>query len=132
MSRENVEVVRSMYEALNRGDVAGAKEALHPDAELHQPLEAPDADSYYGRDEFERGLALWLSEFDEPRFEPQESTEAGDCVIMRVRVSGRGKASGAETTAEFFHAWTVRDRKPYRCFVRSTRAEALEAVGLAG
>jgi uncharacterized protein len=132
MSAQNVEIVRSMYEAFNRGDVAGAREALHPDAQLHQPPEAPDADSYFGRDEFARGFGLWLSEFDEPRFEPVQSTEADDCVIMRVRVSGRGKASGAETSAEFFHAWTMRDRKPYRCFVRSTRAEALEAVGLEG
>jgi ketosteroid isomerase-like protein len=131
VSRENVETVRRMYEAFNRGDVAGAAESLHPEAELHQPPEAPDSDSYYGREEFARGFALWLREFDQPRFEPQETTEAGeDQVIMRVRVSGRGRISGVETTAEFFHAWTMRDGKPHRCFVRSSRAEALDAVGL--
>lgn len=119
-----------MYEAFNRGDVANATEMLHPDPELHQPPEAPDADSYYGRDEFVRGFRLWLSEFDAPRFEPEEITEAGDYVIMRVRVSGTGKASGIETTAAFFHAWTVCDGKPRRCVVRSTRAEALDAISL--
>jgi ketosteroid isomerase-like protein len=132
MAQENVEIVRSMYEAFNRGDVAGATESLHPEAELHQPPEWPDSHSYYGRDEFARGFALWLREFDQPRFEPQEATEAGeDQVIMRVRVSGRGRISGIETTAELFHAWTMRDGKPHRCFVRNSRAAALEAVGLA-
>jgi hypothetical protein len=99
-----------------------------PQACFRQPPIAPDADSYYGRDEFARGFALRLSAFDEPRIVPQEATEAGD----RVIVSGRGKTSGIETKAEFFHAWRLGDGKPHRCFVRSTRSEALEAVGLTG
>jgi ketosteroid isomerase-like protein len=132
MSQENVEVVRRMYEAFNRGEYARARELLHPEAELHQQPEAPDTDSYYGRDEWERGFTLWLSEWDEPRFEPQEITGISQYVIMRVRVSGRGKSSGIETPTDLFHAWTLRDGKPQRCFVRSTRDEALKAVGLAG
>jgi ketosteroid isomerase-like protein len=130
MSREHVDAVRTMYEALNRAGVSGARELLHPDAELHQPPEMPDADSYYGRDEFQRGIESWLSMWEEPLFEPIEITEAGDCVVMRVRVSGTGKASGVPATTEFFHVWTIRDGKPHRCFVRTTRAEALAAVGL--
>ena len=50
----------------------------------------------------------------------------------RVIVSGRGNTRGIETKAEFFHAWRLGDGKPHRCFVRSTRSEALEAVGLTG
>ena len=130
MSQENVEVVRRMYEAFNRGEAAAARELLHPEAELHQPPEAPDTDSYYGRDHFERGFALFTEEFDEPRFEPEEATEIDGCVIIRVRVSGRGRTSGVETANEWFHAWTVRQGKPHRCFVRTTRAAALKAVGL--
>jgi hypothetical protein len=49
-------------------------------------------------------------------------------VILRVTVSGKGKASGIDTTTEFFHAWTVRDGKPRRCVVRSTQADAIEAL----
>jgi ketosteroid isomerase-like protein len=131
MSQENVEIVTAMYEAFNRGDMALAAASLHPHAELHQPPEVPDTASYYGREEWARGFSLWLSAFDEPRFEPREITEVGDCVLMRVLVSGRGKTSGIASTSEFFHAWSLRDGKPYRCFVRSTKNEALEAVGLA-
>src|SRR5437763_11685479 len=128
MAQENVEIVRDMYEAFNRGDVETAWDLMHPDAELHQPPEVPDSDSYYGREEWARGFYRWFSEFDEPRFEPQEATGAGEHVIMRVCVSGKGKTSGISTTGEFFHAWTMRDGKPHRCIVRSSRAEALEAV----
>jgi ketosteroid isomerase-like protein len=131
VSQENVEILFRMYEAFNRGEAARARELLHPDAELHQPPEAPDTDSYYGRDEWERGFALWLSEWEDARFEPLEATAADGCVIMRVRVSGRGRTSGVETANEWLHAWTLREGKPHRCFVRSTRMEALKAVGLA-
>jgi uncharacterized protein len=130
MSQENAEIVRAMYEAFDHGDVLAAWDMMHPDAELHQPPEVPDTDSYFGRGEWARGFALWLSEFDEPRFTPQEITEVEGCVIMHVRVSGKGKASGLVTEADFFHAWTLRDGRPYQCFVRSTRAQALKAVGL--
>jgi ketosteroid isomerase-like protein len=130
MRRENAETVRQMYEAFNRGDFAAALESLHPDAELHQPSEMPDAESFYGRDEFARGLRLWLSAWEEPRFEPEEVTGTGDDVIMRVLVRGRGKASGIDSAVERFHVWRMRDGRPQRCIVCLTRAETLEAVRL--
>jgi uncharacterized protein len=104
ISNQNVEIVRKLYEAFDRGDVGGAWDLLHPEAELHQPPEIVDSDSYYGRDEFMRGLVVFLQEWEQARFEPQEFAEAGDGVIIVVRVSGTGKASGIETSAEFFHA----------------------------
>jgi ketosteroid isomerase-like protein len=130
VSERNVEIVRSMYEAFNRGDIDRSRETLHPAAELHQSPEQADTDSYHGRDEFVRGLALWLSAWEKPQFEPLDVREAGSGVVMRVRVSGKGRASGIETASEFFHAWTLLDGKPYRCFVRSTEAEARKAARL--
>jgi ketosteroid isomerase-like protein len=130
VAEENPKIVRSMYEAFNRGEIDRARETLHPAAELHQPPHVADTDSYYGRDEFVRGLALWLSAWEKPRFEPLDVREAGSGVVMRVRVSGKGKASGIETASEFFHAWTLLDGKPHRCSVRSTEAEARKAARL--
>jgi ketosteroid isomerase-like protein len=130
VSEANVKIVRSMYEAFNRGEIELSRETLHPAAELHQAPEQADAGSYHGRDEFVRGLALWLSAWEKPQFAPLDVREAGSGVVMRVRVSGKGKASGIETASEFFHAWTLLDGKPYRCFVRSTEAEALKAARL--
>jgi ketosteroid isomerase-like protein len=130
MSQENVELVRAMYEAFNRGDFAIAREMLHPDAELHQDPAVPDTASYYGRDEWERGFAIWLSEWEEPLFQPMEIADVPPGVLMRVRLSGTGKASGVPVATEFFHAWTLRDGKPHTCVVRTSRADALNAVGL--
>jgi ketosteroid isomerase-like protein len=94
VSRENMEVVREMYEAFNRGDVEGALKLLHPEPELHQSPDVVDAEAYIGLEAFLRGMTLFTEEFDDPRLEPQDVDQLGDRVFMRVRVSGRGKRPG--------------------------------------
>jgi hypothetical protein len=73
-------------------------------------------------------MSLFMDEWDYPRLDPQEVDEVGDFVLMRVRVSGRGKASGIEMETEFFHAWAFREGRPWRCVVRTSREEALQVL----
>jgi ketosteroid isomerase-like protein len=127
-SQRNADLVGEMYEAFNRWDVPVGLQMLHPCPELHQPPEIVDSGSYYGVEEFLRGLSLFMEAWDEPRLEPQEVEQVGGDVILRVRVSGRGKASGMELSTQYFHAWSLRDGRPHRCVVRSTASEALEAL----
>ena len=125
---------RSCGTCMRRSIVAMERRALkllHPEPELHQPPEVVDARAYIGLEAFVRGMSLFTEDWDDPRLEPREIDAIGSCVLMRVRVTGRGKRSGAEMETEFFHGWRFRDGKPWRCFVRSTRGEALKAVGLA-
>ena len=128
----NVEVVREMYEAFNRGDFKRATDLLHPEAELHQNEEMPDPDSYYGREEFQKGLAAFNREWDEIRFVPESIRGLPDGrVLMEITVQGRGKRSGAEIEAgSLFHLWTVEDRMGRRCEVYLGREKALKAAGL--
>jgi ketosteroid isomerase-like protein len=130
VARKNVDVVREMYEAFNSGDFERGLAMLDPQPELHQAPEVVDAEVYIGFDAFVRGMGLFMADWDNPRFEPQEVDEVGDFVVMRVQVSGRGKTTGLEMTTQFFHAWTFRDGQAWQCFVRSTRDEALRAVRL--
>ena len=130
VSRENVDVVREMYEAFNRGDFETGLVLLDPQPELHQAPEVIDAEAYVGIDAFVRGMSLFMADWDHPSFEPQDVDEVGDSVVMRVRISGRGKTTGLEMTTQFFHAWTFRDGRAWQCFVRSTREEALKAAGV--
>ena len=130
VSRENVDVVREMYEAFNRGDFETGLVLLDPQPELHQAPEVIDAEAYVGIDAFVRGMSLFMADWDHPSLEPQDVDEVGDFVVMRVRISGRGKTTGLEMTTQFFHAWTFRDGRAWQCFVRSTREEALIAVGV--
>jgi hypothetical protein len=51
MSRENVGVVRAIYEAVNRGDWDAALRDQRPDVELTTPPRGPNAGTYRGREE---------------------------------------------------------------------------------
>jgi ketosteroid isomerase-like protein len=127
MSEENVETLRRMY---GSGSVEELAAFLHPDAELRQAREIPDADAYVGRAEFLRGLQLWLEEWEDFRFSPEEIADFGERTLMRVRLAGRSRASGVELQATAFHLWAFRDGKPWRCDVYFDQAAALEAAGL--
>jgi ketosteroid isomerase-like protein len=132
MSEGNVEIVRQIYKAANRGDFEQARELLHPEAEMHQPAEFPDAKSYYGREEFERGVAIWTAEWAQMRFDVGAIRELADGrVLMEITLRGRGKRSGAEMEqGGLFHLWTVQDGKGRRCDVYIGLEKALEAAGL--
>jgi ketosteroid isomerase-like protein len=127
MSQENVEVLRDMYA---RPTLAAFAESLHPRAELRQASAVPDADDYFGREEFVRGTLRWHGEWEEFTYHPQRFVERGGLVLIAVRVSGRGRGSGVELDMDLFHVWTFRDNMPWRCEVLLDESQALEAVGL--
>ncbi len=120
-----------MYEAFNAGDVERALTHLHPDAELHQAPELPDAGAYYGLPEFQRGMDLWLDEWESFRFEIEELIDVEDTVLMEIRLWGIAKGSGVESERRgVFHLWTFRDGKAQSCTAYFNRPDALEAAGL--
>jgi ketosteroid isomerase-like protein len=126
MSRENVEIVRSFTEAYLRGDHVGAISHLAADVvyEVGQELPARRPDEL---------LAMWKrweAEWERIELIPEEYIDAGDQVVVAVRYSGRGRASGIELEDRSFEVHTVRDGKVARKRDFKTRSEALEAAGL--
>jgi hypothetical protein len=51
-------------------------------------------------------------------------------LLVHPDAYARGKTSGVEVDMRHWHVWTLRDGKAVRWRVLSTRAEALEAVGM--
>ena len=125
---DNVQYIRGLYDTINRGDERLAFERLHRDAELHQDPSQPDADSYIGRDEFLRGYGLFMSAWEEFRYEIEDADDVGPCILLSLHVWGRGRGSGVETTTRIFHAWTMRDGQAFQCFIGTTREAALQAA----
>lgn len=98
---------------------------------MHQPSELPDAASYCGLAEFQRGITLWLDEWESFRYEIDRMTDLGDSVLMEIRLWGIAKGSGVETDRrDVFHLWTFREGKAQRCDVYFNRPAALGAAGL--
>jgi ketosteroid isomerase-like protein len=68
----------------------------------------------------------------ELRIEPQEFIDAGDFVVVPVRVVGRGGASGAPFEEHEVQVFQLRDGKIVELREYREMEEALRAVGLAG
>ena len=133
MSRENVEVVRSIYAALERGDF-GSADWAHPDIEF-VIADGPDAGSWTGLTDMAEAVRSGLSPWEKYRVEAYEYRELDDeRVLVLVHRTGRGKTSGVELGqigtqgAQLFH---VRDGKVTRYVTWADRERALADLGLA-
>jgi ketosteroid isomerase-like protein len=131
MSQENVEIVRSVYAALNRGDRERAIELAHPEVVLDATRNVFNPKTYIGKD----GLRQWLTDMDDVwegiHSEQNEFIDAGDRVVVIYRLVGKGKGSGVEVVgAPNAAVLTVRDGLVIRSEIGYTsRREALEAAG---
>ena len=130
MSQENVEVVRAGYEALNSGDLSAWLATYHSDAELHELPGVPDAAVYRGHPRMRSWAEGIMDTATEFRFDPRRFVEAGEFVLVPVRVSARGRGSGAPVEMSLFHVFEVSEGKVRRVWGYVDEAEALEAVGL--
>ena len=130
MSRENVEVVQRLADAFEVGSIDAMRPFPDPALVWHEDPSFPEAGVYRGRDEWEAYARQFLAEFSEIHYEPGEVIEAGDDVVVHMRIHGRGSASGAEFDLSAWWAFTVRDGKVLQCFSYLDRDRALEAAGL--
>jgi ketosteroid isomerase-like protein len=131
MSQGNVEVVRALLGAFDRGDYEATLEGLDPEIEWHAPPGVTIGQEVYrGRKEVEKGFAEWLGPWDAHRFELEEMLDHGDDVVVCGIQIARGGGSGVEVRLPTFHVVTLRDGKITRHRSFHDRAEALEAAGL--
>ncbi len=130
MSQQNVETVRRGYECLSRtGEFPW--ELIDPEVEVHDPPLGPDSEVRHGHEGLRAGLASVEESFDDLGFEAEEIYDAGDDVVVFIRMHGRGKGSGVEVEVPVAHLCTLRDGKLVRIRVLA-RDEAMEAAGLRG
>jgi uncharacterized protein len=127
MSKENVEIVRSLYEGWLRGEVG--LDRLDPEIAMFESTTLPGAASAVGIDAVRRYIESFAKYWEEIRFEPQEYIEAGDQVVVVARLLGRGKASGVAVERVWAYVWTLRERRVLRMDGFASREEALKAVG---
>jgi uncharacterized protein len=111
MSEENVELVRRILEAWNRGDLDAAAAELDTDVVWTWPKNVPEAGTHTGRDEVMRRLEEFLEAWNGLTITIERLVDADDRVVALVRYSGMGQESGIEVSSRSTDAqvWTVRD-----------------------
>ena len=137
MSQENVELVHRSYRLLEELREAkpyalerSFQQCFHERLEVRIPDAYPEgAQVFRGREGLKRWVASTKEIWDEWRFETERFLDAGDQVVVLVRVVARGGSSGVSLVRETAHLWTLRDRRVTRCEVYLDRSEALDAVG---
>ena len=136
MSRENVEIVRRVYDAAARRDADAAFELYAEDivwdVSATKVTTFRDRPVYHGhegvREVWREGLAI----FADITNEVEEMIDAGDRVLVVVREREVGRSSGVPVTASHLAVWTLARGMIVRLQVFDDRDEAMKAAGLAG
>jgi ketosteroid isomerase-like protein len=136
MSETNVDLIKRGMALFNVKDWDGAIQFVAEDAVWRTYFGSLDGESSrYGRDAIKKSWVEAAEVFGAAayRVEPKEFRDlGGGTVLVRVVLSGRGTASGADVEAEVVQLWTIREGLTVRVDSYATVAKALEAVGTPG
>jgi uncharacterized protein len=132
MSQENVEIVRSSFQAFAEGGLDAVAGLWAADINWRAMEGAiDDVGEMHGPEAVRRYLEDWLDMFDDVTLLPDEVLDLGDDRVLAVqRGAGRAKASGIEVELRYAVVYTVRDGKITRAREYVDRERALEAAGL--
>jgi ketosteroid isomerase-like protein len=130
MSRENVEIVRALFEEWNAGDMDAVRELYDPDVIVRTVADWPEPGPYIGRESVMRFYGqlreTWGGDTNEP---VSDFIDVADHVAVRYVWRGTG-GHGPEANMELTLVFTVRKgRIVYQEFFWD-HAEVLEILGL--
>jgi len=131
MSQQNLEIVRRGIEAFNSEDIERILEFIHPDFVTEVPPQfSTEPDTYVGHEGVRRYFESFLEAMDEIRFHVEQMWDAGDSVVLALRVTARGRQTAIPVEQRMAQVWHVRDGKADRATIYSSVGEAFEAAGL--
>jgi ketosteroid isomerase-like protein len=126
---ENLEIVKSGFDAFNRDGVEALLEYVHPDFETTTPPElASEPDTYRGHDGVRRYFDSFYEAMEDIRWDPREFHEAGERVVVEFSLRARGKTTGLEFGQDAVMVWTLLEGRAIGLELYPTLDEALEAT----
>jgi ketosteroid isomerase-like protein len=132
MSRENVELVKSAFEAWNRGDLDEFADHAAEDVAWVEVTGRPDAvaTERFGRTRMREALGSLFEAFESYRLDLEQLHDLGDRVVAIVREVARGRASGLEVDGRWGYLITVENGEIARIEAYRDAALALQAAGM--
>jgi ketosteroid isomerase-like protein len=125
--QQNLEAVRSVYDAYAKKDPEAILAPLDDEFEFRQSELVPWGGSYRGR----AGMMEFLGEITahvDSVVDVEEVVEAGDHVVVLGRSRGTVKASGRPFDVRAVHVWKLRDGKPLSLDVYLDTPAMVEAL----
>jgi ketosteroid isomerase-like protein len=128
MSQENVDLVRHGFE---RYMASGEPpwDLFDREVEVHDH-DTPDQGDYRGHEGVTRWLEDWGAAWADWNIEPEEFLDAGNSVVILIRMNTKGRGSGIEAQRNDALVYEIRDDMITRVDYYNDRTQALEAVGL--
>jgi ketosteroid isomerase-like protein len=132
VSRENVEIVRDLFEAWNRGDLADVQKFISVDWEWRTAQKFPGVEAVYrGKDGFARFWTTFREPWESILVDVERVEDLGDHrVLVLITFYGKGKDSGVDVTTQYANVTTIRDEMVVHTVGYADWRSALEAVGL--
>jgi ketosteroid isomerase-like protein len=126
MEADNVEIVRRGYEAFSRGGVEAILPFLDPEIEWHMSSAfTHEPRVFHGHDGVREVFRFFNENIADLVADPHEFIEAGDRVIVPLRMHGRARKTGEPVAYELVQVWVGRDGKAIRLNTYPDREAAL-------
>ena len=129
MSQENVELIRTAIDAINRNDRDALVELAAPSFEYDVSRAVGPWRGVYTLDEVPRLWEEFTGAWESFRYEADEFIASGKHVVTPFTNQMRGR-DGIEVQARAVFLWTIHDGAIARLCLYQDQREALEASGL--
>ena len=129
----NVDVMKNLYAAFARGDVAAVVGAMDPAIEWRQaegnPY-MPSGEAWVGPDAVVSNLFARLgAEWEAFAVHPKTYHDAGDTVVVEARYSGTYKDTGKSLDTQVCHAWSFKNGRIIRFQQYANTAQLQDVMG---
>ena len=127
--RENVEVVKQNYVAVEEGNIPGLLSLLTSDVEWKMPGPSiiPWTGIHRGLNQVEEFFALLGKTLEFQKFEPREYIVQGDTVVVLGYERSLVKPTGRIFEQEWAHIYTLRGGKIAKCLILEDTAAQVVA-----
>jgi len=128
VSQANVALMNRFYERfLTTGEIPW--DMVDERVEVHDH-DTPDQGAYLGRGGVERWLQEWSEAWSDWEFEPEEFIDAGNAVIVVIRMHAKGAGSGVELDRQDAIVYRFSEDKVLRTDYYNSKQQALEVAGV--
>lgn len=132
---DNVNLLKSLYDALAEGDIPAVLGAMSPDIKWYEAESnpyMPSGGAWVGPDAVLNNLFMKLGmDWDGFAVHTKAFHAAGDSVIVEARYTGTYRATGKSMDAQICHVWDVKGGKVTRFqqYVDTAKLQNVIGVG---